>query len=210
MELLATLVSTNKNRSIMDIVAKTAKDLTARKEDIISSIGKRRSIRDLVKNKLIDGAAKTLDLMSEDVANSIFSYLAPAFDNTINDYLTKNKIRADISTGEIKKEGEKMKITLNVSDIDYEGIIIKFLPDIIKSLKTKDPENYVWKIHSVIEKDQDEVVRAVLGKISNSKKEEIIEIVITQYKNSICNAISDFLEKQDIGLAVDDLCVSAG
>ena len=208
MELLFTLVSANEKKSIMDILTQLAAESLGRKQiDSEPSTTRSATIKKTFKERLIKGAAKTVGLIGEDVVNSVFSMLKPTLGKIINENLQQNNIPAFISIEQIIKEYEKMKITVDINSINYEGVINRFLPDIIHALREKDPGNYLWKVYDIVSDDQPAIVKAVMNTISNEKKEEIIEMMIVQNEKIICDKISELLTAQRIEISVDDVSV---
>ena len=206
MELLLTLSSTNENKTIMDILAQLASEAIEQKN--MEREVQQPSRSSMIKKFLIKGAAKTVEFIGEDAVNSVFSMLKPTLAKVINDNLQQNRIPAVFSVEEIIKEDEKMKITIVQESIHYAGVINKFLPGIISSVRENDPGNYLWRVYDVISDDQPEIVRAVLDTISDEKKEEMIEMMIIQNKHQICDKVSEFLIAQNIEIAVDDIIVN--
>ena len=207
MKLILTLVSANDNKSIMDILAQLAADTMEQKSQENESSSGSSALGKLVKNKLIKGAAKTVELLGEDAVNSVFSLLKTTIGKTINDNLAQNKIPADFIVEEIKKEFDEVKITLKLDSINYKGVINRFLPDIIDSARENDPDNYVWRVYDVISDDQPKIVKAVMDTISNDKKDEIIGMMIYQHRQSLCDIISSLLIAENIEISVEDIDV---
>ena len=204
MKLTLTLVSTNENKSIMDVLAQLATEAMERKQaENVSASPYSGGLKKL----LIKGAAKTVEFIGEDAVNSVYSMLKPALAKIINDNLQQNRIPASFLVEQIKKDQEKMKVTLTLDSINYKGMINRFLPDILESAREHDPDNYVWRVYDVISDDQPKIVKVVMDTISNEKKDEIIELMILQYKNNLCDIISSLLVVENIELAVDDISI---
>ena len=208
MKLILTLVSSNEEKSIMDILAQLATEALDRKRletDPMAALS--GGFGKVFKDKLIKGAAKTVDFIGGDVANSVFSMLKPTLGKVINDNLQQNKIPAAFIVEEIVKEGDKMKVTLFLDSISYAGVINRFLPEIIDSVREQDPANYMWRVYDVISDDQPMIVRAVLDTINNYKKNEIIGMMILQNKDVLSDKISGLLAAENIQIAIDDIDV---
>ena len=208
MKLVLTLASTNEKKSIMDILAQFASESIEQKiTESVPSSQSSGGFKKLFKEKLIKGAAKTVEFIGEDAVNSVFSMLKPTLGRVINENLQQNDIAASFLVEEIKKEDEKMKVTLKLDSISYKGVINKFLPAILDAVRENDPENYMWKVYDVISDDQPKIVKAVMDTISNEKKEEIISMMILQHKDGICDKFSGLLAAQNIEISVDDINV---
>ena len=210
MKLLLTLVSTNENKSIIDILAQIAAESLDQKHTEKISAPRSGRIGSLVKNKLIKGVAKTVEFIGEDAVNSVFTMLKPSLSKLINENLQQNKIPAVFLVEEINMDLDKMNITVNLESINYTGVINRFLPEILFSLRDKDPENYMWRVYDVISDEQPRIVKAVMDTINNEKKEEIIEMMILQNKDSICDTVSSLLAAENIEISVENIIVSLG
>lgn len=188
----------------MDVLAQLATEAMERKQaENVSASPYSGGLKKL----LIKGAAKTVEFIGEDAVNSVYSMLKPALAKIINDNLQQNRIPASFLVEQIKKDQEKMKVTLTLDSINYKGMINRFLPDILESAREHDPDNYVWRVYDVISDDQPKIVKVVMDTISNEKKDEIIELMILQYKNNLCDIISSLLVVENIELAVDDISI---
>ena len=205
MKLILTLASTNENKTIMDIIAQLATDAMERKR--LESEPSPSPYSGGFRRLLIKGAAKTVEFIGEDAVNSVFSMFKSTLARIINDNLQQNKIPAAFLVDEIIKVDEKMQVTLSLDTISYKGMINRFLPDIISSAREKDPENYFWRVYDVISDDQPNIVKVVMDTISNDKKNEIIGMMILQYKTDLCDIISSILVAENIEIAVDDIRV---
>ena len=205
MELVLTLSSTNENKTIMDILAQLASESIEQKRMESEQQSSRSS---LIKRLLIKGAAKTVEFIGEDAVNSVFSMLKTTLGRVINENLSQNNIPAAFVVEEIIKLDALVKVTLKLDSINYKGVINRFLPEILFSLREEDPANYMWRVYDVISDDQPSIVRAVMDTISNDKKDEIIELMILENKNILCDKISDLLAASNIEIAVDDIFVT--
>ena len=208
MKLLLTLVSTNENKTVVDILAQLAADSLEQKNMEKISAPRSGRIGSLVKNKLIKGMAKTVELIGEEAVNSVFTMLKPKLSRIINENLQQNKIPAVFSVEEIITDLDKINITVNLDSINYTGVINRFLPDILYSLRENDPDNYMWRVYDVISDEQPRIVKAVMDTINNEKKEEIIEMMILQNKDSLCDKVSDLLAAENIEISVDNIYVT--
>ena len=204
MKLLLTLVSANEKKSIMDILTQLAAESIEQKHAESESSSSRSG---LLKKILIKGAAKTVEFIGEDAVNSVFSMLKSTLGRMINENLQQNKIPAAFLVEEIRKEDDRIKVTLELDSINYKGVINRFLPEIIFSARENDPENYIWKVYDVISDDQPNIVKALMDTISNDKKEEIVGMMIFHYRNDLCDIISSVLIAEGIEISIDDIDV---
>lgn len=207
MKLVFTVTSTNENKSIMDVIAQVAAESLEQRHEEREPSSHSGGFKSFVRGKLIKGAARTVELIGSDAVNSVFSMLKPKLGRIINENLQQNDIAAVFLVEDIVKEDEKMKVTVNLESINYTRVINRFLPEIIRTIRDGDPSNYLWKIYDVISDDQPRIVKAVMDTISDAKKEEIIEMMILQNKDLICDKISGLLTAQNIAISVDNIYV---
>ena len=204
MKLILTLSSTNKNKSIMDILAQLATEsMEARRQE--NELPPTRTSG--LKKLLIKSAAKTVELIGEDAVNSVFAMLKSTLGRVINENLQQNDIQVAFNVEQIVKDDDRMKVTLKLDSINYKGVINRFLPEILFSLRENDPDNYMWNVYDIVSDDQPKIVKAVMDIISNDKKEEIIALMISQNKAVLCDKISGLLAAQNIEVSIDDIRV---
>lgn len=104
-----------------------------------------------------------------------------------------------------QKEGMKMKILLGVDEIDYAGILEKFLP-IIRD-KLKDMDGAMPKMLSGLAALSGPVVRGTINALPQDTKDQMVAYLINHNGEKIIAAAQSFTANQGIGLTITSLSV---
>lgn len=131
----------------------------------------------------------------------------PMFKDNASVYLTDAEFSAVTNKTNIKLIGNTAIVTLDLNEIDYLGILKRNLDTILDAVKKIYPDIIAWDILDILSDDKDTAVNAVLNSVSDSKKEEIVKLIIKKFETNFCNAITDALKDQEIELAAKNLTV---
>ena len=109
------------DNGLMEIIRKVVNMLTAdQTPDInVQEQDTGSGIFGTLKQKLVRGAVRAAEWLNDDTTNSLLKVFKPLIAVKINDYLQTNDISATIEVARIMREGEKVKLTLNLDEIDY-------------------------------------------------------------------------------------------
>lgn len=161
--------------------------------------------RSIFKKIIEKAAVRVLRSTGDYTTNALLMKLKPFITDKINEYLSSNHITLSVIIGSIVKEGNIMRITLEVNSIDYKGIITHYLPQILDSLCEKDSQSILLQITDILENDKAAVIGAVLDNLGDKKKEAIVSLLVNRYNSAICEKISKYLSDQNIAVQVSQI-----
>lgn len=96
-----------------------------------------------------------------------------------------------------------MKIILEAGEIDYAGILIKFMPMIRDKLK--DLDGAMPKMIGGLAALPAPVVRGAVNALPQDTKDQMVAYLINHYGEKILSAAQGFAEKQGISIAFNSI-----
>ncbi len=103
---------------------------------------------------------------------------------------------------------ERFALHFKLDGVRYDEIIkvaLEQLPNLLREEKKEDRE-FVEKLLLLIGEDQDALIHAMLGTLSEQKKERIIALGVARFEKQICAALSVGLQKAT-GMIVSGISV---
>lgn len=105
----------------------------------------------------------------------------------------------------MRKEGTKMKLTLEIGKIDYAAVAEKALPLLKDKLAAMDGP--MAKMLSGIASLPPAVIRGTINALPESTRNQIVSFLINHNAEKIISAAQSFAEKQGVPLAIDGITV---
>ena len=123
----------------------------------------------------------------------------------INNIMEKNNINASVNDIFMKQEMEKVIIQACVSNVDYEEIIIHFMPQLISIIPENEKTAVILKALELLNNEREQMVRGILLSMNDAKKEEVVKLFVNAYSDKLCGLINNLMSKNDIIAAVEYL-----
>ncbi|MCH5317450.1 MAG: hypothetical protein J1E05_05685 [Eubacterium sp.] len=99
-------------------------------------------------------------------------------------------------------------VAAEISDVDYSQILTSVSPKLVKRLKKTYKNSALLKILNVITSD-DETLKNIMSAIDDEKKEQLLQIFVTEYNDVICNEINGLAQKRNIAAKVNEIIIEA-
>lgn len=159
--------------------------------------------------KLIIGGMKLMPQSLRDVAViKLFTKYSENIVGMINKQISDKEI--DVKIKDLTLEGDSMLMNLQieVDSINYEQIIIKFLPQIIGLIPKSENTKVFTDALDVVGDDIDKVVKALLNNLDDEKKEKLTMLYANHYSTEILSMLNKLIAKNDITAEIIDFSVS--
>ena len=159
--------------------------------------------------KLISGGMKLMPQSIRDVAViRLFTKYSENIVGMLNKKIIDNGI--DVKIKDLTLEGGSMlmNIQIEVDSINYEQIIIKFLPQIMGLIPKSENTKVFTDALDVVGDDIDKVVKALLNNLDDEKKEKLITLYANHYSPKILSMLNKLIAKNGITAEIIDISVS--
>lgn len=124
-----------------------------------------------------------------------------------NRFIADNNVKLSVNNVGFKKELNEVLVQIDVSEIDYDQIIINFLPQIVSLIPKKDSTEIVFKALDIVKDERETIVRNILSSVSSEKKQELLELFLTQYNSKLCDLINSAMYKNSIIAKINEVTV---
>lgn len=159
--------------------------------------------------KLISGGMKLIPQSIRDVAViKLFTQYSENIVGMINKQISDHEI--DVKIKDLTLEGGSMLMNLqiDVESINYEQIIIKFLPQIMGLIPKSENTKVFTDALDVVGDDIDKVVKALLNNLDDEKKEKLTKLYANHYSPEILSMLNKLIAKNSITAEIVDISVS--
>lgn len=95
-----------------------------------------------------------------------------------------------------------MQVTITLNDMNYEALAKKFLPSYLESVEKKKVKSFKDKMLLFFKKPVNAVAPAIVGKMNDSKLEDMVIQYANDNKEKIISAIQTMANKNDIAVNV--------
>lgn len=204
---LAFNLSPKDNKKLIDIVNGIVDSDSNKEKDTQEKNNDSPAFTNLKKLKTmaVKGMIGVVDSLGDNAVNIALQKFKPIVRGALSHFFIKNGIVADINDITLVKEGNTMRVTAEIDNIDYVSIIDKFLPIIFGALKKKDPDNILCAIADVLDENLTDIIKATLNSVSGEKKEQIIKLLILHYHDTICRKSSEIMSEHQINMEVTSI-----
>lgn len=159
--------------------------------------------------KLIIGGMKLMPQSIRDVAViKLFTQYSENIVGKINKQISDREI--DVKIKDLTLEGGLMllNIQIDVESINYQQIIIKFLPQIIGLIPKNENTQVFTHTLDVVGDDIDKVVKALLNNLDDEKKEKLTKLYANYYSTEILSMLNKLIARNGITAEIVDFVVS--
>ena len=101
-----------------------------------------------------------------------------------------------------------MNLQIEVDSINYEQIIIKFLPQLMGLIPKSENTKVFTDALDVVGDDIDKVVKALLNNLDDEKKEKLTKLYANHYSTEILSMLNKLIAKNGITAEIVDFVVS--
>ncbi|MDD6645509.1 MAG: hypothetical protein PUE67_05565 [Oscillospiraceae bacterium] len=159
--------------------------------------------------KLIIGGMKLMPHSLRDVAViKLFTIYSENIVGMINKQISDREIDVKIKDLTLKGGSMLMNIQIDVESINYQQIIIKFLPQIIGLIPKSENTKVFADTLDVVGDDIDKAVKALLNNLDDEKKEKLTKLYANHYSLEILSLLNKLIAKNDITAEIIDFSVS--
>ena len=159
--------------------------------------------------KLIIGGMKLMPQSIRDVAViKLFTINSENIVGMINKQISDHEIDVKIKDLTLKGGSMLMNIQIDVESINYQQIIIKFLPKIIGLIPKNENTQVFTDTLDVVGDDIDKVVKALLNNLDDEKKEKLTKLYANHYSTEILSILNKLIAKIGITAEIVDFVVS--
>lgn len=152
---------------------------------------------------------KSTDLLTQSFKNKVAVSLCnknkEMLIKEINHFLEDNHIKATVVGLQTKHENEHVLIQAKIIQVDYEKIVLHYLPDIISLIPNDENTEVFLRALQLLENEREQMISAMLSSMSEAKKDEILKLFVNAYRDELCIAINELLADNDIVVTVDEL-----
>ena len=127
--------------------------------------------------------------------------------NATNQILMKQKIKLKANDMFFSQEENQVKVQIDISEIDYEQIVIRFLPQIIDVIPKIDSTEPFIDALDLLKEEREDIVKALLGGLSNEKKEKLVKLFTNSYQKEICTFINKLINENGVKAEISELIV---
>ena len=135
------------------------------------------------------------DAISDDA--SVVLFCLQSLDAELQKYKIWKSVHKEISKG--------MQVTITLNGINYESLAKKFLPSYFDSVEKKVKKSFKEKILLFFKRPVNAVAPAIVGKIDDTKLEDMVIQYANDNKEKIISAIQTMANKNDIAVNVEEI-----
>ena len=159
--------------------------------------------------KLISGGMKLMPQSIRDVAViRLFKQYSENIIEMLNKQISDKGIDAKIKDISLDGGSMLMNIQIEVDSINYQQIIIKFLPQIMGLIPKNENTKVFTDTLDVVGDDIDKVVKALLSNLTDEKKEKLTKLYANYFSPNILSMLNKLITKNGITAEIVDFIVS--
>ncbi|MGN0502685.1 MAG: hypothetical protein ACI4HN_07140 [Ruminococcus sp.] len=158
--------------------------------------------------KLIGGGINILpDSMKDAMVKRVFDLNRTAITAQINKKLSDNEIELEIKDAVIEGGSKLMKIQLDVDNVNYNQIIVKFLPQIIGLIPKNDKTTVFTDALDIVGDRLDVMVNDLLDNLDCEQKEQLLRLFVNHFNPKISSILNKLIANNGITAEIDGISV---
>lgn len=126
----------------------------------------------------------------------------------INKSLSENNIEAEIKSLKLSQQAEMIKAEVTADKINYEQIVIRFLPQIIGLIPNNENTRVFTNAIDIVGSDIDSAVKALLENIDDEKKEQLAKLFANHYSPQILSMLNKLNADNGVTAKIVDFSIS--
>ncbi|MGN1434073.1 MAG: hypothetical protein ACI4XI_10270 [Ruminococcus sp.] len=161
-----------------------------------------------VLRKLISGGITLLpDSMKDVMMKKLFNRNRNAITAQINQKLSDNEIELEIKDAVIEGSSKLMKIQLDVDNVNYTQVILKFLPQIIALIPKNDKTKVFTDALDIVSVKLDAMVKDLLDNLDNEQKEQLLKLFSNHFSPKISSMLNKLIANNGITAEIDSISI---
>ena len=161
-----------------------------------------------VMGKLISGGITILpDSMKDVMVKRLFDLNRTAIISQINKKLTDNEIELEIKDAVIEGSSKLMKIQLDVDNVNYNQIIVKFLPQIIGLIPKNEKTTVFTDALDIVGDKLNLMVNDLLDNLDDKQKEQLLRLFVNHYSPKISSILNKLIANNGITAEIDGISI---
>ena len=159
--------------------------------------------------KLISGGITILpDGMKDAMVKRLFVLNRTAITAQINKKLSDNEIELEIKDAVIEGSSKLMKIQLDVDNVNYNQIIVKFLPQIIGLIPKNDKTTVFTDALDIVGDRLDVMVNDLLDNLDDKQKEQLLRLFVNHFSPKISSILNKLIADDGITAEINGISIS--
>ncbi len=159
--------------------------------------------------KLISGGITILpDSMKDAMVKRLFDLNRTAITAQINKKLSDNEIELEIKDAVIEGSSKLMKIQLDVDNVNYNQIIVKFLPQIIGLIPKNEKTTVFTDALDIVGDKLEAMVNDLLDNIDCEQKEQLLRLFVNHFSPKISSLLNKLIADNGITAEIDGISIS--
>ena len=158
--------------------------------------------------KLISGGITILpDSMKDAMVKRLFVLNRTAITAQINKKLSDNEIELEIKDAVIEGSSKLMKIQLDVDNVNYNQIIVKFLPQIIGLIPKNDKTTVFTDALDIVGDKLDMMVNDLLDNLDDKQKEQLLRLFVNHFSPKISSILNKLIADNGITAEINGISI---
>lgn len=158
--------------------------------------------------KLISGGITILpDGMKDAMVKRLFVLNRTAITAQINKKLSDNEIELEIKDAVIEGSSKLMKIQLDVDNVNYNQIILKFLPQIIGLIPKNEKTTVFTDALDIVGDKLDMMVNDLLDNLDCEQKEQLLRLFVNHFSPKISSILNKLITDNGITAEIDGISI---
>ena len=158
--------------------------------------------------KLISGGITILpDSMKDAMVKRLFDLNRTAITAQINKKLSDNEIELEIKDAVIEGSSKLMKIQLDVDNVNYNQIIVKFLPQIIGLIPKNDKTTVFTDALDSVGDKLDMMVNDLLDNLDCEQKEQLLRLFVNHFSPKISSILNKLIADNGITAEINGISI---
>lgn len=159
--------------------------------------------------KLISGGITILpDSMKDAMVKRLFVLNRTAIISQINKMLSDKEIELEIKDAVIEGSSKLMKIQLDVDNVNYNQIIVKFLPQIIGLIPKNDKTTVFTDALDIVGDKLDMMVNDLLDNLDCEQKEQLLRLFVNHFSSKISSILNKLIADNGITAEINGINIS--
>lgn len=128
--------------------------------------------------------------------------------STLNGILDTHDIQAKADNAVFFQEDDNVVIQVEIAEINYEQVAVKFLPQILKAIPETEGTKPILSALDMIENERESIVRGALSALDDEKKEQLVKHFLTAYHEKITDVLNKLITDNQIAIHLNDIVIS--
>ena len=159
-----------------------------------------------IAGKLISGGIAFLPKSMKDaMLIKLFEQNQSAIIAQLNRLLSDKGIKLEITNAAIAGGSDLMKIRFDIDNVNYEEIIIKFLPQITELIPKNDNTSVFTETLGIVGDNLEAMVKALLDTLDDEKKEQLVKLFANRYSLNISSFLNKLIADNGITAEITEI-----